>query len=85
MPVEIVVKLTPGVAVPESSGYRNVQQCAARNGIALQPLHPSTFDPELSLYFTTTVEADQSAKVLESLRKCDSVDGAYEKPAGEAP
>jgi len=77
--IEVIVKLKH----PDSRGA--VESCAARIGVSLQPLHPSTPDPELSTYFHTHVDPATLDPMLEKLRECDGVDGAYAKPRGDIP
>jgi hypothetical protein len=84
-PVEVIVKLVPEAAAPASPAHRALQACAARIGVSLQPLHPSTLDPELATYFITHVDPAALSGILEQLLKCEGVDGAYPKPRGEVP
>jgi hypothetical protein len=85
MSVDVIVKLAPAAIVRESSTHGAVQACAAGLGIALEPLHPSTSDPELSSYFIAHVEPTAVNTVVERLLGCDGVEGAYPKPKGEPP
>ena len=84
-PIEVVVKLVPIAAEQQSPAYRAVQECAARIGVSIHPLYPSTSDPELSTYFIAHVDQAVSSSVVEQLLACEGVEGAYAKPRGEPP
>jgi hypothetical protein len=77
--IEVIVKLKRPNSRPA------VEACAARIGVSLQPLHPSTSDSELSTYFHTHVDPAALDLTLEKLRECEGVDGAYAKPRGDIP
>lgn len=83
--IEVIVKLTPEAAAPNTKAHRDVQDYAARIGISLEPLHPSTCDPELTTYFIAHVDAAGLGSIVEQLLAFEGVDGAYPKGRGEAP
>ena len=86
---------TPAPAKPqETPNYQpSLFSNGSRDGSAgkvipiptLTPLHPSSTDPELASYLVGYVETAALEGVLERLRRCDGVEGAYAKPRGEPP
>jgi hypothetical protein len=62
-----------------------VGECLASLGIALEPLDPSSTDPELATYAVTHVDEAHAPTVISQLNDCDGVEGAYVKPRGEPP
>ena len=85
MAIDVIVKLAPAAVVRESAAHRGVQACANGLGVTLEPMHPSTTDPELSSYFIAHVAPTAVDDVVDRLRGCDGVEGAYSKPRGEPP
>ena len=85
VPTEVIVKLTPAATALGAEARRSLDQCVRDFGISITPLHPGTFDPDLATYFVATVAMDSLDDVLERLRRCPGVEGAYAKPAGEPP
>ena len=84
MLTEVIVKLTAAAASSEPA-RQPVDACAAKLGVKLTRLHPSTTDPELSTYFAAHVDAAAVDRVVERLLTCEGVEGAYRKPRGEPP
>lgn len=82
---EVIIKLAPGALPANSPGHRALQSCAAGIGVSIQPLHPSTSDPELSTYFVAHVDRAALSSLIDQLRRCEGVVGAYAKERGEAP
>jgi hypothetical protein len=78
---DVIVKL---VSV-DRSARGAADACVADLGIALAPLHPSTSDAELASYLVTQVDSASLDEVIERLRRCPGVEGAYSKPKGEPP
>jgi hypothetical protein len=62
-----------------------VHACLARLGVALEPLHPSSSDPELATYAVTHVDEADAQTVISQLNDCDGIEGAYVKPRGAPP
>lgn len=62
-----------------------MRECLARLGVALEPLHSSSTDPELATYAVTHVDEADAPTVISHLNACDGVEGAYLKPRGEPP
>jgi hypothetical protein len=83
--VEVVVKLAVEAAAPDSEARRTLQACAARIGVPLRPLDPSSIDPDLGTYFIGHVTPAALDKVLGELQQCQGVEGAYAKAGDEAP
>jgi hypothetical protein len=83
--IEVIVKLTREAAVPESRQHRALQALVAELGVPLAPLHPSATDPDLASYAVAQVDPVAANSVVEQLRRCDGVEGAYAKPQGEPP
>ena len=84
--VEVIIKLGSGEGdSPVEKIRQALQACAVRNGISIEPLHPSASDPELASFFRTTVAPERVKETIQSLSSCPGVDGVYAKPRGEAP
>ncbi len=81
MKADVIVKL----ASLDLSARRAADACIADLGIALTPLHPSTSDAELASYLVTQIDSASQDEVIERLRRCPGVEGAYVKPQGEPP
>ena len=55
-------------------------------GVALDPMHPATTEPELIRDFVVTgYSPDEEDSVKEALLRCREVLGAYSKPPAEEP
>ena len=56
-------------------------------GIVIESMHPGTRDPSLAAYFLILKgrSSHDSQVIVDRLRRCAAVDGAYIKPAGESP
>lgn len=69
---------------PEVAELLMALQCL---GLELIPMHAGSRDPTLSSYFVVSGSEDSLAApaVIERLLRCEAVDGAYAKPAGEPP
>jgi hypothetical protein len=78
---DVIVKLSS----LDRSTRRAADACVADLGIALAPLHPSTTDTDLASYLVTQVDPASQDDVIERLRRCPGVEGAYAKPQGEPP
>jgi hypothetical protein len=76
---EVVVKVGRGASADA------VLARAAELDVALGPLHPGTADAELASYLSGHVDDAVADGVIERLRRCDGVEGAYVKPAGAPP
>ncbi len=83
--VEVIVKLVPLAATPDTAEHRSLQEHAERLGIAVKPLHPSTSDPDLASYAVALVDPTQAPFVVAQLNQLREVEGAYAKAWGEAP
>jgi hypothetical protein len=83
--IELIVKLSPEAAAAESPEYKRLHAHAAQLGVALAPLHPATSDPDLATYAVAHVDAAAANAVIEQLRRCAGVEGAYAKPPGAPP
>ena len=83
--IEVIVKLTPEAAAPESPEHEAVRARVAELGIPLAPLHPSTSDPDLAAYAVARVDPAAANAVVEQLLGCDGVEGAYAKAPGTPP
>lgn len=56
------------------------------SGVALQPMHPGTDDPDLMRFFTVEVPDGASAEqVVARLQEDTEVEAAYLKPPDEMP
>ena len=84
-PVELIIKLTPAAAHPDSVEYRCVQAAAATFDTFIQPLHPSTSDPELATFYFARVAPSTLDELIRRLLACEGVEGAYGKAAGKPP
>ena len=93
MSVRIIVKLSENIVLnprsqqlmdsPELEELSKIQRSI---GITLEPVHPRTKDPSLASYFTVEVPDEGTAnKIIEHLKLCKEVDGAYIKPSDELP
>jgi hypothetical protein len=92
MPFHIVVKLAGifakeaqhrEIVSPELTELSAVQKSL---GIVLKPVHPGSDDPNLAPYFMIDVpDPAIGEKVLDRLRLCKAVDGAYLKPSDALP
>jgi hypothetical protein len=83
--VELIVKLAPESAAPESRAYLAVQACAARGGVSLRRLHQSTSESELATYLVAHVDPAKIETVVKQMLTCEGVESAYIKPRGEPP
>jgi hypothetical protein len=83
--VSVIVKLTLATVGDDGSAHRYLQACGAEIGISIQPLHPSTSDPELASYYIARVDPSALDGVIQHLFACKGVEGAYAKPQGEEP
>ena len=81
MKTDVIVKLSP----VDRSARRAADACVADLGIALAPLHPAATDSELASYLVTQIDSASEDEVIERLRRCPGVEGAYVKPQGEPP
>ena len=75
---EIIVKLESGTQ------RERVLDRAAEFGVRLEPLHPTTDDPELRSFLAGRVE-DDAEEAAARLLRCDGVEAAYPKPPGAPP
>lgn len=63
-----------------------LKQTAQELGVELEPMHPDVDDPNLQAYFMVEVPSyEQAQEVISTLQNLSAVDGAYIKPAEEAP
>lgn len=80
----VIVKLTekpPTGHLPEE-----VERIARKFDASLVPVDPAAKDDVLGTYFYADVDEDKlDTGLLDEMRSCASVDGAYLKPAGEPP
>jgi hypothetical protein len=83
--IDVIVKLAQSARASDSSARRAIDACVADFGVTVEPLHPSTDDPELGSYLIAHVNADALDEVVARLRRCADVEGAYAKPPGEPP
>jgi len=84
--MELIVKFKSDAAVPNTAAHRAIHACAAGLGIALQPMHPHTDDPELSSYYLAQVpDPTAISHIAEELLRCEGVEGAYQKAGGQLP
>jgi hypothetical protein len=83
--VEVIVKLTPEAAAPESAEHRSLQARANQLGVPLAPLHPSATDPELASYAVVHVDESAADDVIGQLLRFDGVEAAYAKAPGTPP
>jgi hypothetical protein len=83
--VELVVKLTPDAAVPDSPERRALHERANQLGVPLAPLHPSATDPELASYAVANVDEAAVDDVIGQLLRFDGVEAAYAKARGTPP
>jgi hypothetical protein len=92
MPVRIIVKFSENIAAdlqhhqPSSPELEELPKIQRDLGITLEPVHPGVSDPTLASYFTVEVpDEDTAERVVERLKLCKAVDGAYIKPSDELP
>lgn len=91
--MDITVKVRPEVAQalhgevagPAASEAQDVQEAVRAAGGTIVPLHPGESDPELSTYFLVTAAEGSAEGLLARLRSHAAIEGAYAKPADEAP
>jgi hypothetical protein len=71
---------------PPTPASLEVSRALDEFGVSLQPLDPDTDDPSLDRYFIVDLSDPAKAEaVVERLRQCRVVEGAYIKPREEAP
>jgi hypothetical protein len=92
MSVRIIVKLLQDIALdliqqrPSSPELEELSKIQRNLGIVLEPVHPGIKDPGLAPYFTVEVPDEDTANlVIERLKLCKAIDGAYIKPSDQLP
>jgi hypothetical protein len=97
MSVRIIVKLLQDIALdlllhhhqqqqPSSPELEELSKIQRDFGIVLEPVHPGIKDLGLAPYFTVEVSDEDTANlVIERLKLCKAVDGAYIKPSDQLP
>jgi hypothetical protein len=90
--VEITVKVDSDVApalrareASPAAGAAEIRAAIEAEGAMLEPLHPGEADPELGSYFRVTAPDATAERLLSTLRSHAAIEGAYVKPADEAP
>jgi hypothetical protein len=89
--VEIIAQLSPDAAkrLAQSSDSEQTNPIAALSrdfGAALIPLDPNSDDPSLGRSFAIQLnDGTRAEELAQQLRAHPDVEGAYIKPAGEAP
>lgn len=65
---------------------REVRQLAEKFGVEFRTMHPGAEEQVMASYFFADVDAnDPGEELLDELRRCECVDGAYLKSDGEPP
>ncbi len=92
MDAQIIGQLVDGAMLSGKSiedadvDQTDISRIVREYGGTVRLLHPGTTDATLRRYFVVDVHQDVAAEALaERLRTVPAVDGAYVKPAGEAP
>ena len=90
MPVRIIVKLSENIGPdllhqqPSSLELVELHRIQRNLGITLELVHPGVRDPTLASYLTVEVPDEETAqRVVDRLKLCKAVDGAYIKPTDE--
>jgi hypothetical protein len=83
--MEIVVKLASSRSALSQRERDALDACVEELGVALEPLDASADAGELGSFLHTRVDDARATHVVEALRRCGAVEGAYVKPAGEPP
>jgi hypothetical protein len=85
--VFVTVHLTPAAAAAQRAGAADDQltRMLADLGVALEPLHPGTADPDLAGQFFADVPAASANDTCARLLAHPAVVAAYPKPAGSPP
>jgi hypothetical protein len=93
--VRITIKMEPDAAQPTQPhrglgtappAAHELTQKAAELGLALEPMHPGTADPQLSTYYTAEAPDRQTAeRAVAVLRQVKGVEAAYVKPPDAMP
>lgn len=83
----VVIVLPPGQpAAARSKALRRITQRLARSGRGpAEPTFPGSADEDLGRFLHVETTADDAAELAAELAALTGVDGAYVKPADEAP
>ncbi len=94
MSIEVTLRLAPAAArllregtyLGTSPSIDSIVRAARELGVSLRPLHESTNDPTLAVYFVAGAPDRQTAaRLIEQLEQMPEVEAAYIKPPDEAP
>lgn len=90
--MQVTVKVSEGVAralhqrSPPTAESEELLRIIETFGLALEPMHRDTDDPNLQSYFIVEVPGHATAqRVIDRLRQSEAVKAAYVKPPDELP
>jgi hypothetical protein len=90
--MQITVQLQADVARrlhqrgPPTAESQELNHITNQLGVALEPIHPGTEDPELTRYFTAEAPDQATAeRVIARLQQSKAVEAAYLKPPDAMP
>jgi hypothetical protein len=92
MTIPVTIKVSAEMASafhrrnPPAGAPYDLSRIVEALGVALEPLHPNTIDPDLSSYFLVNApDLETAQRVIDRLQRSGKIEAAYIKPPDAPP